>query len=223
MTPNLTEAEAIARFKSGDKNCFELIYSLHKRRVYSLCLRMAGDRPTAEDLTQEAFLLVFRKLKTFRGESAFSTWLHRITVNVVLMHIRHHRRRGPDISLEEMDTFDDGPKETLGAHDPVLAQSVDRVALERAISQLPPGYRLILVLHDIEGYEHQEIATLLGCTMGNTKSQLHKGRLKLRKLLAERAAKQQEAPVMSTRKRRAEALSGQIRVEVCPALLRDAA
>src|SRR6266496_47429 len=107
MTPFLTEAQAIEGFQSGDKSCFELIYCAHKRRVYSLCLRMAGDRPTAEDLTQEAFLLVFRKLKTFRGDSAFSTWLHRITVNVVLMHIRHNKRRGPDISLEEMDTFED--------------------------------------------------------------------------------------------------------------------
>ncbi|MFB3916223.1 MAG: RNA polymerase sigma factor [Terriglobales bacterium] len=220
MLPNITEAEAIERFKSGDKSCFELIYSLHKRRVYSLCLRMAGDAPTAEDLTQETFLLVFRKLKTFRGDSAFTTWLHRITVNVVLMHIRYNKRHGPDLSLEELDTYEDSPKDTLGTPDPVLNHSVDRVALDRAISQLPPGYRLILVLHDIEGYEHQEIAGLLGCTMGNTKSQLHKARLKLRKLLAEGAGQRENATSP------AEPLSGhpqRPRMALYPHLLRNAA
>lgn len=218
MTPNITEAEAIERFKSGDTSCFELIYMLHKRRVYSLCLRMAGDAPTAEDLTQETFLLVFRKLRSFRGDSAFTTWLHRITVNVVLMHIRYNKRRGPDISLEELDTFDENPKDTLGTPDPVLNHSVDRVALERAIAQLPPGYRLILVLHDIEGYEHQEIAGLLGCTMGNTKSQLHKARLKLRKLLAEGAVRK-EAAAMKNKA----TVPHRTRLVLYPQLLRNAA
>jgi RNA polymerase sigma-70 factor, ECF subfamily len=186
-----TEAQAIEAFKNGNTACFEILYTLHKRRVYSLCLRMAGDRTLAEDLTQEVFLLLFRKLKSFRGESAFTTWLHRISVNVVLMHMRQSRSRGPTVSLDELDGFEDGShEEAIGLPDPVLAQSIDRVALQRAIGELPPGYRLILVLHDIEGYEHQEIAELLGCSMGNTKSQLHKARLKLRKLLLQGAATQ---------------------------------
>ena len=180
----LTEAQLIERLKRGDRNSFETLYSNHKRRVYSLCLRMVGNPAIAEELTQEAFLLVFRRIGTFRGDSAFGTWLHRLTVNVVLMYLRQQRSRGPETSLEELETYDDSePKDTFGAPDPVLISSVDRIALVNAINELPPGYRVILVLHDIEGYEHNEIAELLGCSVGNTKSQLHKARLKLRRLL----------------------------------------
>src|SRR5215472_10849672 len=132
--PIAGEAEAIERAKNGDPDAFSKLYSLHKRRVYTLCLRMLGNVSEAEDMTQEAFLHLFRKLGSFRGESAFSTWLHRLT-------------------------------------------------LKRAVASLPPGYRMVFVLHDVEGFEHNEIATMLECSTGNSKSQLHKARLKLRELL----------------------------------------
>ena len=188
----LSEAEAIERAKRGDAQAFEGLYSLHKRRVYSLCLRMTGNTAEAEDLAQEAFLQLYRKIATFRGESAFSTWLHRLTVNVVLMHLR--KKGLPSVSLEETmePQQEDGPRKDIGAPDTVLAGSIDRLNLERAIESLPPGYRVIFVLHDVEGYEHNEIAEMMGCSIGNSKSQLHKARLKLRDLLrtsrAEKAA-----------------------------------
>jgi RNA polymerase sigma-70 factor (ECF subfamily) len=179
----MSEAEAIQRAQQGDGLCFESLYGMHKRRVYSLCLRMTGNTAEAEDLTQEAFLQLYRKIGTFRGESAFSTWLHRLAVNVVLMHLR--KKGLPEVSLQETlePTEEDKPKKDFGTEDNVLAGSIDRVNLERAIESLPPGYRIIFVLHDIEGYEHNEIAEMMGCSIGNSKSQLHKARMKLRELL----------------------------------------
>jgi RNA polymerase sigma-70 factor (ECF subfamily) len=192
QSDGLSEAQAIERAKSGDAEAFEVLYNLHKRRVYSLCLRMTANTAQAEDLTQEAFLQLFRKIGTFRGESAFSTWLHRMAVNVVLMHLR--KKGLPVVSLEEtIETEEEAPRKELGAQDPVLAGSVDRLQLQRAVEDLPPGYRTIFVLHDVEGYEHNEIAGLVGCSIGNSKSQLHKARMKLREFLktsrAEKAAK----------------------------------
>jgi RNA polymerase sigma-70 factor (ECF subfamily) len=183
IAPGLTEAEAIEQAKGGNAEAFEALYGFHKRRVYSLCLRMTGNTAQAEDLTQEAFLQLYRKIGTFRGESAFSTWLHRMAVNVVLMQLR--KKGLPEISLDEMlePQYEDGPKRDIGARDNVLAGSVDRVNLERAIADLPPGYRIVFMLHDVEGYEHNEIAEMMGCSIGNSKSQLHKARLKLRDLL----------------------------------------
>ncbi len=183
LASGLSEAEAIGRAQQGDDGCFESLYGMHKRRVYSLCLRMTGNTAEAEDLTQEAFLQLYRKIATFRGESAFSTWLHRLAVNVVLMHLR--KKCLPEVSLEETmePQQEDVPRRDIGARDNVLAGSIDRVNLERAIESLPPGYRIIFVLHDIEGYEHNEIAEMMGCSTGNSKSQLHKARMKLRDLL----------------------------------------
>jgi RNA polymerase sigma-70 factor (ECF subfamily) len=186
------EAEAIERAKQGDAQAFQALYDKHKRRVYSLCLRMTANTAEAEDLTQEAFLQLYRKIATFRGESAFSTWLHRLSVNVVLMHLR--KKSLPVVSLEETTQGeDDTPKKDFGAEDLALAGSIDRLQLQRAVDDLPPGYRTIFVLHDVEGYEHNEIATIVGCSIGNSKSQLHKARMKLRDLLklnrAERAEK----------------------------------
>jgi RNA polymerase sigma-70 factor (ECF subfamily) len=188
----LSEAEAIERAKSGDAEAFEVLYNLHKRRVYSLCLRMTANTAQAEDLTQEAFLQLFRKIATFRGESAFSTWLHRMAVNVVLMHLR--KKGLPAVSLEEtIETEEETTRKELGTLDPILAGSIIRLQLQRAIEDLPPGYRRIFVLHDVEGYEHNEIAGMVGCSIGNSKSQLHKARMKLREFLktsrAEKAAK----------------------------------
>jgi RNA polymerase sigma-70 factor, ECF subfamily len=181
--PIAGEAEAIERAQAGDGASFEILYGLHKRRVYSLCLRMLGNVAEAEDLTQEAFLQLYRKIATFRGDSAFSTWLHRLAVNVVLMHLR--KKGLPQVSLEETlePSQEDGPRKDIGARDLTLSGSVDRVTLERAIENLPPGYRLVFVLHDVEGYEHNEIAGMLDCSIGNSKSQLHKARMKLRDLL----------------------------------------
>lgn len=178
-----TDAQILERAQGGDHQAFAQLYALHKRRVYSLCLRMLGNVAEAEDLTQESFLQLHRKIATFRGDSAFSTWLHRLTVNVVLMHLR---RKGLNlISLDEaLDPAPDrGPARSFGAPDLQLTGSIDRMTLEKAIEGLPAGYRLIFVLHDIEGYEHNEIATLLDCSIGNSKSQLHKARMKLREAL----------------------------------------
>jgi len=184
-------AVVLARAQAGDHEAFAELYSLHKRRIYSLCLRMVGNIAEAEDLTQEAFLQLHRKIATFRGDSAFSTWLHRLAINVVLMQLR---KKGLSlISLDEAmePTPDEGPSRSFGAPDLILAGAIDRLALERAIAELPAGYRLIFILHDVEGFEHNEIASMLDCSIGNSKSQLHKARLKLREAL--RAASRQEA------------------------------
>lgn len=175
-------SELIARAQHGDEEAFAALFEAHKRRVYSLCLRMTGDTAEAEDLSQEAFLQLFRKISTFRGESAFSTWLHRMVVNVVLMHLR--KKGLQQVSLDEVDNSQDEPvKREYGDDDKRLLHSIDRITLSRAIEGLPPGYRAVLVLHDIEGYEHNEIAQILNCSVGNSKSQLHKARLKLREVL----------------------------------------
>ncbi len=183
LASGMPEAEVIERARLGDIECFEALYRLHKRRVYSLCLRMTGNTEAAEDLTQEAFLQLYRKIATFRGDSAFSTWVHRLTVNIVLMQLR--KKVLPEISLDETlePSDDDVPKKEYGTQDEVLCGVVDRVNLERAIASLPPGYRIVFMLHDIGGYEHNEIAEMMGCSIGNCKSQLHKARMKLRWLL----------------------------------------
>ena len=186
-----TEAEAIRLAQAGNAAAFEFLYQLHSRRVYALCLRMVGNPADAEDLMQEAFLQLFRKISTFRGESAFSTWLHRMTVNVVLMRLR--KKSLPTDSLEETmepDAENSGPKRDVGAPDLRLSGAVDRVNLERSIEKLPPGYRTVFVLHDVQGYEHNEIAGIMGCSVGNSKSQLHKARTRLRELLQEEIRQQ---------------------------------
>ena len=187
----VTEAEAIRLAQAGDAAAFEFLYHLHSRRVYALCLRMVNNPPDAEDLMQEAFLQLFRKIGTFRGESAFSTWLHRMTVNVVLMRLR--KKSLPVASLEETTDPDDetgGPRKDIGAPDLRLSGAVDRVNLERSVEKLPPGYRTVFVLHDVQGYEHNEIADIMGCSVGNSKSQLHKARTRLRDLLQEEVRQQ---------------------------------
>src|SRR6476660_5434826 len=189
---DFVEAELIEKAKLGDAQAFHALYEKHKRRVYSLCLRMTSNTAEAEDLTQEAFLQLYRKIATFRGESAFSTWLHRLSVNVVLMQLR--KKSLPVVPLEEtLESEEETPKKELGAPDPVLSGSIDRLRLQRAVDALPPGYRRVFVVDDVEGYEHKEIAAMVGCSIGNSKSQLHKARMKLRESLktsrAEKAAK----------------------------------
>jgi len=186
---NLTEAEAIRQAKDGDAAAFEYLYKTNCRRVYSVCLRMTRNTAEAEDLTQQAFLQLFRKIGTFRGESGFSTWLHRVTVNVVLMHLR--RKKPTEIIFEDLDrpgSDHEGPREH-GFSDTSMLGAIERLNLKRAIRKLPSGYKRHFLLYDVLGYAHKEIARHLGCSTGSSKSQLHKARKRLRRLLlAERSA-----------------------------------
>jgi RNA polymerase sigma-70 factor, ECF subfamily len=174
-----TDYELARAAAGGDMGAFEALYRRHHRRVYSLCLRMTRSTSEAEDLTQEVFVHLFRKLGSFRGESALTTWLHRITVNQVLMHFRKTSTRSEKTTREG-----ETPVQTaLGTENPSRMAVVDRVALEEAISRLPRGYRTVFILHDVEGHEHGEVARMLGCSVGTSKSQLHKARMRLRQLL----------------------------------------
>ena len=192
MLSSLGKVEAILGIKSmstldsklqlaaaGNVTAFEEVYQTYHRGVYSLCLRMTRSVSDAEDLTQDVFVQLFRKLKTFRGESSFSTWLHRLTVNQVLMHFRK-----PPVRMEQ--TTEDGTTPTRivsGTQHRDRIWLVDDISLNEAIMQLSPGYRAVFILHDVEGYEHKQIGEILGCAVGTSKSQLHKARMKLRQLL----------------------------------------
>lgn len=144
---------------------------------------MLRDPVEAEDLTQEAFMQLFRKIRTFRGESAFSTWLYRLTANLVLMRLR--RKKPISTSLDEATGSDEDGRHRndIGGPDLSLTGLFDRFNLQTAINQLPVGYKLSFILHDVFGYEHNEIAEIRGCSEGNCKSQLHKARKRLRELL----------------------------------------
>ena len=167
----------------GDMAAFEEIYQRHHRRVYSICLRMLQNAFEAEDLTQDVFIQLYRKVGSFRGDSAFTTWLHRLTVNQVLMHFRKRT-----VKFEKTTEEGETPEQIVpGTSNPFKMQIVDKLSLENAIEQLPPGYKNVFVLHDVEGFEHEEVARILGCSVGTSKSQLHKARLKLRKLLKKKA------------------------------------
>src|SRR6185503_4499152 len=169
---------------AGDRmSGFEDLYKRFYRRVYSVCLRMTGNVAEAEDLTQEVFIQLHRKLGSFRGEAAFTTWLHRLTVNQVLMHFRKRSVKS-ELTTDDGEMPDSVDPDTIN---PEAMPIVDRIGLENAIGQLPTGYRTVFVLHDVEGYEHEEIARILGCSAGTSKSQLHKARMKLRRLLQQRA------------------------------------
>ena len=175
--------ETILLAQAGDADAFEQIYKTHSRRVYGLCFRMTGNPTLSEDLTQDVFLQVFRKIQTFRAESAFSTWLYRLAVNIVLM--RRRIKRLNETSLEATNETEGAtfPRREMGRIDTRVSGVVDRVNLKRALSELPRGYRQIFILHDVMGYEHHEIAEALGCSIGNSKSQLHKARMRLRTIL----------------------------------------
>jgi RNA polymerase sigma-70 factor (ECF subfamily) len=176
------DCDLVRRAQQGDSDAFASLFHAHKAKIYSICLRMTNNTAEAEDLTQDAFMQVFRKLSTFRGDSALSTWLYRIAVNTVLMHFRKKALR--QISLDEPYNQDARlVRREYGSRDDRLSGCVDRIALTRAIRELPDGYRTIFLLHEVEGYEHQEIAELLDCSVGNSKSQLHKAKLRIRELL----------------------------------------
>jgi RNA polymerase sigma-70 factor, ECF subfamily len=178
------EAAAIRQAQRGDANAFELLYRLHSSRVFALCLRMLKNTAEAEDLTQETFLTVFRALRTFRGHSAFSSWLHRVTINRVLMHLR--RKALTDASLEEIIRSGEesgSPRKELRHFDLRLKGLTDRLSIQKAIAQLPARLKGTFVLYDLYGCEHGEIAEILACSTGTSKSRLHKARRRLRELL----------------------------------------
>ena len=181
LSQTLRDRELVARAQEGDEQAFAALFEAHKHRVYSLCLRKTGDAADAHDLTQDAFIQAFRKLAMFRGDSAFSTWLYRIAVNTVLMSRRKRTLRTS--SLDEPVNTITSSKPEYGRTDSCLMHTVDRIVLVRAVRDLPAGYRRIFILHDVQGYGHGEIARLLHCSTGNSKSQLHKARLRIRKYL----------------------------------------
>jgi RNA polymerase sigma-70 factor (ECF subfamily) len=168
----------VALAAAGDGRAFERVYRAHVDRVFSLCVRMVGDRAKAEDLTQDVFVRAWEKLAGFRGDSAFGTWLHRLAVNVVLndRESEGRNRKRHDDGIDDMDTISAGDVRAL----PVPGLSLD---LERAIATLPPGARKVFVLHDVEGYTHEEIGEMLGVTAGGCKAQLHRARMLLRRVL----------------------------------------
>ncbi len=178
-----TDFELATVSARGDMAAFEEVYSRHHRRVYSVCLRMLKNTSEAEDLTQDVFIQLFRKIGSFRGDSAFTTWLHRMTVNQVLMHFRKR-----NVKFEKTTEEGETPVQIVsGTQNPERMRIVDKIALENAIEQLPKGYKNVFLLHDVEGFEHEEVARILGCSVGTSKSQLHKARLKLQKLLKKKA------------------------------------
>jgi len=179
---HISDAILVRRALGGDADAFAALFQAHKGRVYAVCLRMTNNAADADDLTQEAFIQAFRKLATFRGESALSTWLHRVAVNTALMHFR--RRPATRACIEQGDS--EASHREFGRHDERLKHSLDRIALARALEALPSGYRTIFELHEIGGYGHREIAKLLHCSVGNSKSQLHKAKQRIRECLGSR-------------------------------------
>lgn len=189
---------------------FEDLYLAYRPRVWALCLRMTGNPDEAEDLTQETFLRTFQKLDTFRGESDFCTWLRRIAINVTLLRFQKAswRRETPLEETSGPDNMTGCPhKMEFGKVDARMSEAADRVSLERAMDQLPPGFKAVLILHDIEGYAHVEISELMGCSVGTSKSQLHKARLKMRNLLGV-AAIEESVPRTSEPKAKAREQEG---------------
>lgn len=172
----MDEAADVAMAAGGDRQAFERLYRTHANRVYSLCTRMCGSRSTGEELTQDVFVRTWEKLPQFRGESAFSTWLHRLAVNVVL----NARKTEGKQASRTAETDTDEERWDEGARAPLHIEKMD---LTNAIAKLPPGARRVFVLHDVEGYKHEEIGEICGITSGGSKAQLHRARLLLREAL----------------------------------------
>jgi RNA polymerase sigma-70 factor (ECF subfamily) len=207
MANSAAQMHLIRCAQAGDSEAFSALYETHRRKVYSICLRITGEPSEAEDCAQEAFLQCFLQLSTFRGDAALSTWLHRLTVNVVLMRLRANRHR--HMSVELGPTAEGGETSLLNllpVEDQQLAGTIDRIAIGRALGKLPNGYRTVFLLHDVEGLAHSEIARNLGCTIGTSKSQLHQARLQLRHFLrrstVSRRHKQTKTAVPSFRARK---------------------
>jgi RNA polymerase sigma-70 factor (ECF subfamily) len=179
------DLDFVKRAQNGDVEAFGILYGKYHKRIYNFCTRMIKDPFVAEDMLQESFLCAFRRIHSFRGDSLFSTWLHRIAINAVLMYFRRRKtspteNADPELPSSEGELLEE---ERFHVEDRHLTVAVERITLENAINSLPPGYRTMFVLHDIEGFEHWEIAAILGCTPGNTKSQLFKARRRLRQLV----------------------------------------
>jgi len=183
----MSEEEAIDLLKKNprDATAFEVLYGLHKRRVYSICLKMTCNAAEAEDQCQETFLQLFRKIHTYKGNAQFSTWLHRVAVNVCIRHFRNLDTASevPFPEKESKPHTKGTPSKDIERRDLALIGTIDRLHLERAINNLAPGYRTIFTLREVHGYEHSEMAEILGCTIGNCKSQLNHGKRKLREFL----------------------------------------
>jgi len=177
MDPRVNQdLEWVNQAKAGDTEAFEQLYRAHSGRVYAVCLRMVKDKTQAEDLVQEAFVRAWQKLNTFRGDSAFTTWLHRLSVNLTLTHLRNQKRRTDKVmSTDDLTPFEKPVNEK---------KSGEKLDLEAAIASLPEKARQVFVLHEVEGYKHEEIATMMGIASGTTKAQLHRARRMLREALA---------------------------------------
>jgi len=176
----MTKVDEIQPLTEDDQQTFHELYQKHHERVYSICFRMTQNASESEDLTQDVFVRLFQTVGTFRGESAFTTWLYRLTVNLVLMHFRKRKRR-----LEQIDEKGALPAYIVpGSQDPKRMRIVDRILLSEVITKLPEGYRQVIILHDVEGLQHKEIAEARGRSVGTSRSQLHRGRAMLRELIA---------------------------------------
>jgi RNA polymerase sigma-70 factor, ECF subfamily len=180
---NRSDAELARLAAGGEAAAFDEIYSRYRRVVYSIALRMTGNLADAEDLTQDSFVSVLRRIGSFRGEASFNTWLYRVVVNQVKMHFRRRKSR-PEDQTSDSEFLEREPNPEWRADS---QQVIDRLALEEAMRRLPPGYRTAFNLYDVERYKHKEIARLLGCSEGTSKSQLHRARVSLRKLLSARS------------------------------------
>jgi RNA polymerase sigma-70 factor (ECF subfamily) len=227
--PDNSERSLVQRAQRGDEQAFATLFQVHSKRVYSVCLLMTKDVAEAEDLTQEAFLQVFRTITTFRGDSAFSTWLYRVAVNTVLMKFRR-TKTNVVLSLSEPESPNSPSlQQALGRSDPRLTGTIDRITLLRAIEELPGGCRSVFILHEIGGYEHHEIARLRCCSIGNSKSQLHRAKLRMRDLLfPKRRVLRRRGTVRGTARLDATDFTGLLHVsdshkfaEVKPCLLND--
>ena len=174
-TAELDDGMMVRRAQGGDRRAFEQLYRLHVNRVYGLCLRMTGQHTLAEEVTQEAFIRAWEKLDSFRGDSQFFSWLYRLTFNVVLGDKRSQQRR-------EARVVGTDDLESLGHAAPVQRPGL-RADLEAAIATLPPGAREVFILHDVEGYKHEEIAEIAGIAQGTSKAHLHRARRLLREQL----------------------------------------
>jgi RNA polymerase sigma-70 factor (ECF subfamily) len=182
-TKNKTEdqdAELVSACRRGDRRAQYQLYSRHKDWVYNVAFRMANNRQEAEDITQKVFIRVFSKIDSFRGDSLFSSWLYRLTANICINHFRSEKSRKEKVS-NELSKDENQSTEVFKSGEEKFSL---RPFLEKAISSLPEGYRLVFVLHHIEGYGHQEIGKMLNITEGTSKSQLHKARKELKRMLA---------------------------------------
>jgi len=176
----MKKVDEIQPLLEDDQQTFHELYQKYHERVYSICFRMTQNTSESEDLTQDVFIRLFRTIGSFRGESAFTTWLHRLTVNLVLMHFRKRKRRQDRSNEEaELSTYI-----VPGSQDPKRMRIVDRILLSEVIAKLPEGYRQAIILHDIQGLQHKEIAEARGRSVGTSRSQLHRGRAMLRELIA---------------------------------------